>query len=421
MSAQNSDFRYNNLLDARGLKSGDLAPLDFGKRDARARAVASSKPAAAALRTSSNVASPMLNAAAEDENDVSTPATFSDLDEDVLLEIFKHLDDPLRPSVAAITALNRDTRAFPRLRKAANSLRSRRDGARRLCHRMDTTLDRLATAGRLAWAKRSLTDDDIGALAALSLPRLVEVDLRYNLIGDAGLVALAAASAAGRLPQLTNLALSNNKITDAGLESLAAMTDMASVESYNDDGVWPRVFEDLEVLSLMFNKINQAGMAAIALALGTHLAMPNLRSVMLAGNLCDDSVVKQALQHTCARLGDDASRTVTLGLGCGPGTSMSVPKRSLLLRPMLANEVDGPEVTIAPWNVHGPGVDVATSLASSYADGTLLGCAPSLAPLHCLASCPHATLHRRPRQHCLYDAHVRKDSNAAPAGRSRPS
>ena len=46
MSAQNSDFRYNNLHDARGLKSGDLAPLDFGKRDARARAVASSKPAA---------------------------------------------------------------------------------------------------------------------------------------------------------------------------------------------------------------------------------------------------------------------------------------------------------------------------------------------------------------------------------------
>ena len=369
MSAQNSDFRYNNLLDARGLKSGDLAPLDFGKRDARARAVASSKPAAATPHTSSNASS---NAAAVDENDVSTPATFSDLDEDVLLEIFKHLDDPLRPSVAAITALTRDTRAFPRLRKAANSLRSRRDGARRLCHRMDTTLDRLATAGRLAWAKRSLTDDDIGALAALSLPRLVEVDLRYNLIGDAGLVALAAASAAGRLPQLTNLALSNNKITDAGLESLAAMTDMASVESYNDDGVWPRVFEDLEVLSLMFNKINQAGMAAIALALGTHLAMPNLRSVMLAGNLCDDSVVKQALQHTCARLGDDASRTITLGLGCGPGTSMSVPKRSLLLRPMLANEVDAPEVTIAPWNVHGPGVDVATSLASSYADGTLL-------------------------------------------------
>ena len=48
-------------------------------------------------------------------------------------------------SVAAITALTRDTRAFPRLRKAANSLRSRRDGARRLCHRMDTTLDRLAS------------------------------------------------------------------------------------------------------------------------------------------------------------------------------------------------------------------------------------------------------------------------------------
>ena len=281
MSAQNSDFRYNNLLDARGLKSGDLAPLDFGKRDAR-RSPWWHHPNLPLLHcpcTSSNVASPMLNAAAEDENDVSTPATFSDLDEDVLLEIFKHLDDPLRPSVAAITALTRDTRAFPRLRKAANSLRSRRDGARRLCHRMDTTLDRLATAGRLAWAKRSLTDDDIGALAALSLPRLVEVDLRYNLIGDAGLVALAAASAAGRLPQLTNLALSNNKITDAGLESLAAMTDMASVESYNDDGVWPRVFEDLEVLSLMFNKINQAGMAAIALALGTHLrnAQPTQR------------------------------------------------------------------------------------------------------------------------------------------------
>ena len=287
---------------------------------------------------------------------------------------------------------------------------------------MDTTLDRLATAGRLAWAKRSLTDDDIGALAALSLPRLVEVDLRYNLIGDAGLVALAAASAAGRLPQLTNLALSNNKITDAGLESLAAMTDMASAESYTTTWRLAEVF--MTSKSYRSCSTRSTRRAWRRTYWPRHLlAMPNLRSVMLAGNHCDDSCREAgAAAHVRARLGDDASRTITLGLGCGPGTSMSVPKRSLLLRPMLANEVDGPEVTIAPWNVHRPG-DVATSLASSYGWDLVVivfcnNFSPSTPPRF-LCPCQFHTDDLAKTK--FVNAHVRTDSNAVPAGRSRPS
>ena len=102
--------------------------------------------------------------------------------------------------------------------------------------------------------------------------------------------------------------------------------------------------------------------------------MPKLRAVMLAGNLCDDSVVKQALAHTCARFGEGSeSRTITLSVGCGAGTSIHVPRRmrSSLRQQHEANAEDEKDA-VEPWSVHGPGLDVAATLSSSYHDGTLL-------------------------------------------------
>ena len=135
--------------------------------------------------------------------------------------------------------------------------------------------NRIGEAGAAALA-RAATDG--------ALPRLQSLDLDRNRIGDGGVRALAAAVAGGALARLEELDLDDNEIGDAGAEALAAACANAAT--------LPR----LTTLELAFNQIGDGGMRALAAAIaGGGLAA--LRAVRLAGNRGRGDPVRAALHR----------------------------------------------------------------------------------------------------------------------------
>ena len=63
------------------------------------------------------------------------------------------------------------------------------------------------------------------------LPRLQDLNLAGNLLGDAGVLALAAGFGSRALPALTTLALGRNAIGDAGAAALAAALGRGALPS----------------------------------------------------------------------------------------------------------------------------------------------------------------------------------------------
>lgn len=280
-----------------------------------------------------------------------SPTVFNDLGEDVMLELFAWLAaDPLRPADAAGLArlLCRGIRSLPRLKRAATALQSHHKKARALGGRIGLTLDRLGTASRLTCSQKKLTNADMATLGGIPLPQLAEVDLRFNEIGDPGLLSLSQASVAGLLPNLDNLELSNNRITAAGAKALAAA--VANLSS--------PAFSGLETFGLAFNKIEGAGMAALATALNGG-ALPKLSTLALTGNPADDAAVQGAMLAP-----SDARRESMHGEG-------GVGRLRLLQREQRGRAQQKHRAT-ASWNIHGEGISVTDTLASSYRDGTLL-------------------------------------------------
>ena len=258
--------------EAAGLDSSD----DEDESDTAAAAVV---PAAAVAAAAAAVPVPQPPAAGGDGT------TFLDLPEDILSEIFRRLHHPLLPHCAiGLASCCKLARAL--LRNAAARLRVDQSSAIALADKAGTTLSRLAGASRLSWSQKHICQLDMQSLGelAIHLPHLVEVDLRYNRIGDAGLHALAQASARGSLPELRNLAASSNGITDEGIQALATIVCAFPYPA----------FKSLEQLSLNSNVISSHGMAALAMAIGEG-ALPQLRAIQLAGNPADDAVVQQAL------------------------------------------------------------------------------------------------------------------------------
>jgi hypothetical protein len=340
-----------SLLDARSFGRGDLALLDLSLNRHPHR-----QKAPAPLHPASESTSLLLSSACAQE---VTPVNFVDLDEDVLLEIASNLaDDPLVPAsaVALARATCRTLRTLPRLQQALAALRAQHEAASRLVQKTELTLRRLGAAGKLTWPKRSLVDADAVTLGALPLPSLVEIDLRFNQVGDRGLLALAAASAEGRLPNLGALGLSNNRVTDQGALALAAAATDISAPA----------FADLESLNLGFTRIGAEGMSALALAVGEG-GMPRLQytSYMLAGNTVDEAIFAQAMRDPSEeRRGSMHENSGSIG-----------GAHAAILRARRAGRArrPRPRPDVVPfWNVHGSGIDVATTLASSYRTGTLL-------------------------------------------------
>eukprot|EP00906_Rhabdomonas_costata_P018878 RCo027503 len=83
------------------------------------------------------------------------------------------------------------------------------------------------------------------AFAASDFPKLKSLDVRFNLIGDVGMQALAASS---NFPNLTFLDAASNVIGPAGMQAFAAST----------------LFPKLLSLNIMHNRIGSAGVLALA-------------------------------------------------------------------------------------------------------------------------------------------------------------
>lgn len=240
--------------------------------------------------------------AIDNSADAETPGPFLlDLAEDVLLMILRFAGSPLQPRAAvSLASCCKAMRSMPLLKLATKALRIQHQAVVALTTKVGLTLERLANASRLSWVTKGLTHKDAKVLAFVVrlLPRLSELDLRFNEIGDEGLMELASASAKGWLPELTALNLSSNGITTRGAEALASAIAGS-----------PPAFAQLESLSLSHNAVLTDGMASLALAMGDG-ALPKLLTFCLDGNTTaagmrctDDAVVQQALaQPSAARL-----------------------------------------------------------------------------------------------------------------------
>ena len=208
-----------------------------------------------------------------------------DLPDEILLVVLGHTLSPFAPRSALalstccqpllrMSALHEDlagaTRELVRLRASAASL----------AFNMDTTLVEMASPDRLAirWNWRDLNPADMGVLAELCrhMPRLQELDLLGNQIGDGGAGAIAAASAQGYLPSLHSVHMGANAISGKGAAALASAASRQ-----------PPAFCRLRQLCLNHNLIQQEAMLGLALALGGG-AMPLLQTLYLAGNPADD-------------------------------------------------------------------------------------------------------------------------------------
>ena len=262
-----------------------------------------------------------------------------DLPEDICLTLLMLAGSPLLPmSAVGLANCCKAMRRMPTLRKALISFKAHHKASRALSTKCGTTSIRMGSAecARLAWNAKRLACADIKVLAGLGrfMPQLSELDLRFNAIGDEGLMALATASIKGWLPELTVLGLSNNSVTTGGAKALASAAA----------GSAP-AFVTLEQLSLSFNAIDDEGMGELALAMGDG-ALPKLVTFVLEGNQGSCEVVQQALMNpsearlaAAKRAGGNAweyvggDSTNTLSSGCGyfgrcwlrqPGVAASV-------------------------------------------------------------------------------------------------
>ena len=86
----------------------------------------------------------------------------------------------------------------------------------------------------LSLANNQIGNSGVAALAAAfekALPKLEDLDVHHNLIGDEGMKALAAASGRGRLAKLEQLNVAENVCSEEGVEALADAIDKAHLPS----------------------------------------------------------------------------------------------------------------------------------------------------------------------------------------------
>ena len=191
------------------------------------------------------------------------------LSHDELGVIFDGLADPLQPVVAialSSTCLGLRTPLEP----ALEVLKERHDRAVALCRKAETSCAQLRDAEGLLWFNERLTADDMATLAMIlltnGLPRLRELDLSGNFLGDAGVQALCEGLGRGTAPSLSNLKLQENRFGPAGAEALAATLRR---------GAMPK----LDLLDIGINpSIGNQGVAALAAPLRK---LPALRIMQL--------------------------------------------------------------------------------------------------------------------------------------------
>ena len=139
--------------------------------------------------------------------------------------------------------------------------------------------ERLCRESPIDWARKRIDDDDCEVISALirslDLGHLKVLILSSNAFGDAGVTALADATAFGALPALERAFLDNNQIGDEGMVELAgAMADGRLAE--------------LKFLDLNKNQIGDAGMSALARAAAGG-ALSSLATLYLHQNRIGDA------------------------------------------------------------------------------------------------------------------------------------
>ena len=166
----------------------------------------------------------------------------------------RYVSSPLQPaSAVGLASCCKALRGMPLLKSANAALKCQHTASLTLTDKVGLTPERLANAGRLSLPTKSLTPKHAKVIASIGrfMPHLTELDLRYNGLGDEGLMQLATASAKGSLPELTVLGLSNNRITTKGAEALASAVASSPA------------FSSLESLNLSHNEIVAEGMASL--------------------------------------------------------------------------------------------------------------------------------------------------------------
>ena len=147
------------------------------------------------------------------------------LSHDELGVIVDGLADPLQPVVAVALSSTCLGLRTP-LQAALEVLKERHARAVALCRKLGMSCAELRVAEELGWYSKGLTADDMATLAMIlmtnGLPRLQELYLMGNSLGNAGMQALCEGLGHGAVTSLQTLYLGMNNIGPAGAEALAA-------------------------------------------------------------------------------------------------------------------------------------------------------------------------------------------------------
>lgn len=212
-----------------------------------------------------------------------------DMPEKAMLAIFRCLGSPLLPtSSLAFVNCCKTLRAMPSLKRSSTAFKKPHKDALVFSRKVGTTLERIGSVlcARVQWDNKGLKPADVKLFVgsvACHMPKLCELDLRANALGDAGLKHLIDASAKGHLPKLYCLAISNNKITSSGVSTLTAAALAV-----------PPTFLCMQTLMLKQNEIDAGGMASLASALADG-ALPCLLTLYTKVNPGDDEAVQLVL------------------------------------------------------------------------------------------------------------------------------
>ena len=165
---------------------------------------------------------------------------------------------------------------------------------------------------RLQMASKGIGDPMVELLctatSAGALPLLKDLNLAYNLICDAGMVALAETMRHGALSRLLHLHLTGNRIDDTGISSLASAAHsplQARGVSSTTEGPQPGqrpvwAMSNLRSLYLGNNQLGDGGVIALADAF-VHHGLPSLRTLTLQDNFNIGDVGARCLRTALVR------------------------------------------------------------------------------------------------------------------------
>ena len=217
------------------------------------------------------------------------------LSHDELGVIVDGLADPLQPVVAVALSSTCLGLRTP-LQAALEVLKERHEKAKALCRKLGyKSCAQVRGAQRLRGRSRLVADDaaTLGMILQTNgLPRLLQLYLGTNGLGDAAMQALCGGLGRGAAPSLRVLGLADNKFGPAGAEALAAALGR---------GAMPK----LAALHLQGNPIGNKGVAALAAPLRK---MPALNHLFLVSCEIGDEGVASLVDN----LGKDDFKALTM-------------------------------------------------------------------------------------------------------------